>query len=143
MWQRLRWWRMADEMAADFATKYPAQSDAEFLAECGLADAPVAALAVRRSVATYGMVAPDHIRSGHGCPGALMELSGWDSLDFLEWVFELERELGPGARVERSWFDGLSSPVTVRDLAWAVHRRWPPGQPQDTEPGATPRGGST
>lgn len=133
MWQRLRWWRMADELAADFDAEHPPQSDAHFLAECGLADAPAAALAVRRSVASYGMVAADHIRPGHGYPGALEELSGWESLDFLQWVFELERELG-GARVERWWFDGLPSPFTVRDLAWAVHRHWPPGRLPVAEP---------
>src|SRR5437879_4562457 len=98
MWQRLRWWRMADEMAADFARLHPPQSDAEFLAECGLAAAPAAALAVRRSVASYGMVAADHIRPDHTYPGALEELSGWESLDFVAWIMELERELG-GVRV--------------------------------------------
>ncbi len=71
MWKRLRWWRTADEMAADFASQHLAQSEDEFVAECGLADAPVVALAVRRAVAAYGMVAADHIRAGHGYPGAL------------------------------------------------------------------------
>lgn len=121
---RLRWWRMADEMAADFARQHPPQSDAEFLAECGLpVNASATALAVRRSVASYGMVAAEHIRSGDSYPGTLESLSGWDSLDFLGWVIELERELG-GARVELSWFDGLPSPFAVRDLAVAVHARW-------------------
>src|SRR5690606_40144572 len=117
---------MADEMAADFARKHPAQSDAEFVAECGLAHNQAAALAVRRSVASYGLVAADHIRPDHDYPGALLELSGWDSLDFLAWIIELEREMGPGTRVERSWFHRLPSPFTVRDLAWAVHAHWQP-----------------
>ncbi len=56
-WRR---WRTPREIAADFAKDRNEQSDQEFLAGCGLPDTREAmriALAVRRSVASYGMVA--------------------------------------------------------------------------------------
>ena len=58
---RWRWWRTADEMAADFAGTREAMTDEQFIATCELPNDPLAretAIAVRRSVAAYGMVEP-------------------------------------------------------------------------------------
>jgi hypothetical protein len=120
----LRWWQTADEMAVLFAQRFPAQTDADFLAECKLGDnrgAVRIALAVRRSVARYGMVSPEHIRAGHSYPGELESLSGWDSLDFLAWLFELERELDQ--KINFEFVRHLRFPFTVRDLAQTVYAR--------------------
>ncbi len=118
---KLRWWRNATEMAEDFARRGPPQSDADFLAECGLPDNPGVvrlALAVRRSVSSYGAVAPEFIRASHLYPDDLAQLSGWDCLDFVGWVLKLEQELA--ARVDGSWLGSLPIPFSVRDLVWAV-----------------------
>ena len=131
---RWRWWRTAEEMATNFAKRHPPQSDAEFLKECGLPDDPSAeqvALAVRRSVASYGMVGAAHIRADHRMPGELEELSGWDSLDFVAWVIELERELGD-VRIERVSFDRIPTPFSVRDLTRVVYEWCQRGRTQES-----------
>jgi hypothetical protein len=118
---KLRWWKTADEMAAEFAATREPQSDAEFLSACALpAGATAAALAVRRSVAKYGMIDPAYIRATDRYPQELMALSGWDSIDFLEWVMTLEDELAE--RVRSEWFDALPESFFVRDLAECVYR---------------------
>ena len=91
-----RWWRTADEMAASLAADRTPEPDEQFVAACDPPDTPEAirvALAVRRSVANYGMIEPKFIRAADSYPDELVELSGWDSVDFLPWIFELEREL--------------------------------------------------
>jgi hypothetical protein len=118
----LRWWRTAEEMAAEFARQFPEHSDAEFLADCGLPnepDAQRAALAVRRSVAAYGAVPPNNIYASHSYPRELPALSGWDSLDFVGWILELEEELG--IPVNEAWFKKLPTEFSVRDLAHTVY----------------------
>jgi hypothetical protein len=123
----LRWWRTADEMASDFARQFPARSDAEFLADCALPNDPNAeraALAVRRSVAIYGAVPPVHIYANHSYPGELESLSGWDSIDFVGWILELERELG--VDVDAKWFEKLPATFSVRDLAQIVYAQLGP-----------------
>jgi acyl carrier protein len=118
-----RWWRTADEMAADFAADRMPEPDEQFIAACDLPDTPDAvrvALAVRRSVANYGMIASEFIRATDGYPEELVELSGWDSIDFLAWVFELERELGMS--VSREAFKDIRQPFTVKDLVLATYR---------------------
>ena len=119
----MRWWKTAEEMAIAFATKYPPQSDEEFLEECGSGDDPLAAriaLAVRRSVAECGMIDPTHIRASHRYPGELEDLSGWGSPDFLDWVFRLEKDLG-GGNFYPAVFESLPMPFSVRDLTAAAH----------------------
>src|SRR3954454_17356062 len=115
---KLRWWRTADEMAADFARTRSPQADADFLAECELpddAEANRSAIAVRRSVAKYGMIDPTFIRATDRYPEELMALSGWDSIDCRGGVIELDDDLGEPVRSE--WFDGLPESFSVRDLA--------------------------
>ncbi len=56
---KLRWWKTAQERAAEFDAIRPRQSDNAFLASCALPSTAYArrvALAVRRSVATYGIL---------------------------------------------------------------------------------------
>lgn len=118
---KLRWWRTADEMASDFAKRFPAKSDDEFLAELGVPRDPQfdrAALAVRYSVAKYGAVETAHIYPDHAYPGELESLSGWDSLDFIGWALELELELG--TKVQSDWFKPMPSRFSVRDLVVMV-----------------------
>ncbi len=93
---RWRWWPTANEQAAVFAKSRKPVSDQDFLTDCGLSDDSNAwhvALAVRRSVASYGMVDSAYILAADRYPGELEALSGWDSLDFLGWILELENEL--------------------------------------------------
>lgn len=119
---KLRWWKTADEMATAFEEKFPAQWDDVFLSECGLdhsAEAIRVGLAVRRSVAEYGMVSAVHIYADHSLPGELQHISGWDSVDFVSWIILLEEELGEP--VDSRWFDQLRIPYTVRDFAQAVY----------------------
>ena len=102
-----RWWRTADEKAADFAKDRERQTDEQFFSECGLPDTAQTvriALAVRRSVASVGAVEPEYIRTNDRYPEELAALSGWDSLDFLDWVFQLERELGNEVHPTKAYF---------------------------------------
>ena len=122
----MKWrpWRTAQEKADEFAADRGLQSDEQFLTACGLPGTPEAtriALAVRRSVASYGIVAAEYIRAEDRYPDELSDLSGWDSIDFLAWLFELERELG-GEKISRKAFDGLRYTFSVKDLVLAVYR---------------------
>ncbi len=119
------WWKTAAEMAEDFARKREPYPDDDFVRDCELPDTPEAqrvCLAVRRSVASYGMVDPLFIRASDRFPEDLRELSGWDSIDLLAWVFELERELGKKPIVTRAVLDDIGVTFTVRDLVWEVYR---------------------
>ena len=118
-----RWWRNAQEQAEDFSKNRGEQADEQFITACGLPDTPEAtriALAVRRSVARYGMVDAKYIRVEDRYPDDLSTLSGWDSIDFLAWVFELERELG-GEKIPKRAFDRIRQPFAVKDLILAVY----------------------
>jgi acyl carrier protein len=87
-----------------------AQTDAAFVAECRLPDAPFAAtlaLAVRREVARRAGVAPGAVHAADRLPEEWGDLFGRDSLDAAEFVMELEEESG----------------VTIRDWAVVVFAR--------------------
>jgi hypothetical protein len=121
MW---RWWKTADEKASAFAATRASQTDEEFVRDCGLADdaeAAALALAVRRSVARYGMVDSKAIRASDRYPEELSALSNWDSLEMLGWFFELEKQLGRKVRGREAFGD--SNPrqgFSVRDLVRAL-----------------------
>jgi acyl carrier protein len=120
---RWRWWRTAAEMAADFTATRESQSDQNFIAACGLPDDGIAwetAIAVRRSVAAYGMVSREYIAISDRYPDELINLSGWDSLDFLAWILELEKELDEPVPPEA--YAEIRTPFTVNDLVWAIYR---------------------
>jgi acyl carrier protein len=121
---KLRWWKTADEMAEAFiATRQP-QSDEAFVASCNLpptAYARKVALAVRNSVASYGMVDTQFIRADDSYPKELSLLSGWDSIDFVGWILELERELGMIVP-DKTWdpITHFGMQFSVRDLIQAI-----------------------
>jgi acyl carrier protein len=118
-----RWGKTADQMATDFAQSRSPQSDAEFLQECNLPDnaqANHAALAVRRSIASYAMIDSAFIRAADRYPHELTKLSGWDSIDFVEWLLKLEIQLDKPINTE--WFADLPQTYCVRDLAARVYQ---------------------
>lgn len=117
-----RWWRNADEMAAEFAAKRKPLGDEQFVSACRLPSNPLAtrvALAVRRSVATYGMIGPEYIYAEDVYPDQLIELSGWDSIDFLSWVLELEKELE--VAIPDHIFQDIDLAFSVQELAQRVY----------------------
>ena len=112
-----RWWRKADELAADFTRNRTRLSDMDFVSACHIGDDSAickVAIAVRRSVANYGMVDADFIYPSDRYPGQLNALSGWDSLDLFGWLLELEQELGEP--VSNSMFRNLKRSFSVADL---------------------------
>src|SRR3712207_8437464 len=58
------------------------------------ADAARVALAVRHAVANVGLVDPLFIRADDRAEGELAVLPLWDSMDWVEFVMELEAQLG-------------------------------------------------
>jgi acyl carrier protein len=118
-----RWWRTAQEKASTFAATRSAQSDGEFLRDCGLSnddESASAALAVRRSVAKYGMVDAQAIRAADRYPEELIALSGWDSIDLLAWVFELDAQLGVRVPYEQLFREFDVRAFQIRDLVKIV-----------------------
>lgn len=93
--------RRAKKAAAEWAHR-SCLSDAEFLAEC---DVPakefdqLVALAARREIASLATVPAETIRPEHLIQGDLGNLPFWDSLDWLGFVLEVERESGYEVRV--------------------------------------------
>jgi hypothetical protein len=119
---KLRWWKTAQEQAAEFEATRPAQSDEAFLAECALPPTDYArrvALAARRSVASYGMCDSQYIRPGDRYPEQLGMLSGWDSIDFLGFTLELDKELK--LLVPNAAWKSLKGPgFSVRELIQVI-----------------------
>src|SRR5206468_3996789 len=73
------------------------EPDERFVAECGPptdAEAARVAVAVRRAVANIGSVDPAFIRAADLYPDQLGVLPLWDSMDWLAFFMELEKELG-------------------------------------------------
>ena len=92
----LRPFKSPRQKAADFQRGRTHQSDAEFLAGCGIpagTEAASAALSARRVVATLGRIEPEWIHCEDRWPDDLALLTFWDSLDFLEITLRLEKEL--------------------------------------------------
>lgn len=93
---KIRWWRTTTKMAEEFAKTRTPQSDDEFFHGCDLPDDDLArqsALAVRRTTAAYGGIAPEFIRPTDRYPEELTNLTGWDRIDFVDWLAELEELL--------------------------------------------------
>jgi acyl carrier protein len=118
-----RWWRTADEMAADFKANRLPEGDDKFFSDCGLPNSPLArhvSIAVRRSIAAYGMVESNYIFASDKYPDQLVELSGWDSVDFVGWTLELEQELG--VQVPEDMFYGIvTRTFSVAELAGVAY----------------------
>lgn len=125
MWPRRRTAEKAEETLAEFLAGRCPQADEQFIAECELPATPEAeriARAVRRSFTGGGRVDCRFIRASDRYPEELSALPGWDSLDVVEWVFELERELGCTVPCEVVFRDVGSTRFTVRELVDAVYR---------------------
>lgn len=117
----------------DFREGRTRQSDSDFLADCGLTlgtEAAEVALVVRRAVAGVGLINPLFIRADDSYPGTLEVLPLWDSMDWLAFVLEVERELGQSLPYGSSDLASKSGPVTVRDLVARVRQLL--GRPQNT-----------
>jgi acyl carrier protein len=87
----------AHRKAAAFRERYLPQSDEQFVLGCGLAPGSgeaSRALAIRRAMGTCGSIEPELIHHDHRWPEDLGTLGFWDSIDYLGFVLEVERELG-------------------------------------------------
>jgi len=88
--------RTGTNKVAEFTEGRRPQADGEFLAACDLpADSRATryALAVRKVFAEEGSVDPQFILAADRFPEELGVLPFWDSIDMLDLVFRLEKEL--------------------------------------------------
>ena len=93
--------RRARERAATWAAR-PFLADEQFLARCEVPDDPfaiVAALSARRAVAALATVPPATIHPDDSFSQDLSKLPYWDSLDWLGFVLEVEKQSGYSLRV--------------------------------------------
>lgn len=100
-------------------------SDTDFVTACDLPDDPIAAhvaLAVRRDVANVGLVDSQFIRPEDDYPGSLEALPLWDSMDWLEFVLELEEELGIAIPDEVANEVSTTQRVTTKQMASVLYR---------------------
>ena len=96
------------------------QTDDEFWLQCGLPDTPRAkqiALAVRRAVANVGLVDSQFIQPEDRHPGTLEVLPIWDSMDWVAFQMELERELAEPVDDDVLNMVSKGRSVTVREMA--------------------------
>jgi hypothetical protein len=104
------------------AGRHP-QSDAEFVARCGFEPGSTkAALAVvvRRVIGDCGSVGPAYVRDGDRWPEDLGRLDFWDSIDFLHFVFSVERATGIRFRRDEDIQDFFYSGFSVSELVRRV-----------------------
>jgi hypothetical protein len=102
--------------------------DAEFVKACEIPDEPLmamVALAARRVIAELGTVPPETIRPDDSFAHDLVQLPYWDSLDWLDFIFQVERECR--SRIPRLVFDevvrsveGRPADLRVRHVVRAV-----------------------
>src|SRR3954468_13622083 len=86
--------RKLRDAAAAWAARTP-MPDAEFLRACEVPDEPFAAraaLAARRAIASLATVPAETIRPDDSFVHDLRKLPFWDSLDWLSFVFEVEKQ---------------------------------------------------
>jgi hypothetical protein len=113
----VRFWgsKSPEEKASDFAKNHERMTGEDFFEECELPESPEArriAFAVRRSVALHGCVDADFIYLADRDPEGLIGLEGWDSLDFVGSMIQLEIELGE--MVDGRILYNLPASVSVR-----------------------------
>ena len=135
----LRVFKTAHAKVHDFRTGRARQPDDGFLRDCGIepgTETARVAVAVRRAVAEVGLVDPLFVRAEDSYPGTLEVLPLWDSMDWLAFLFELERELGQKVRWESAGRPAMSCPITVGDMVARVRELL--AQPEAAEPGAAP-----
>lgn len=128
------------QKVAAFCKDRVPQSDEQFICECGLPDDPEAArigMAIRRAVANVGVVDHRFIRADDSYPDTLGVLPLWDSMDWLQFALEVEKELGdwidldewdrvirsPDYGDQRTWWQRTTrpDPIFVKQLAWAAY----------------------
>jgi acyl carrier protein len=98
--------RRATRLAACRWRKRPPMGNDEFLAACNITDEPLrieVALAARRVIGELATVPAETIRPDDSFAHDLVQLPYWDSLDWLDFVFLVEREIR--LKVSRSLFD--------------------------------------
>jgi hypothetical protein len=87
--------RRATRLAASRWRDRTPVSDHEFLRGCEIPDEPLmieVALAARRVIAELGTVPPETIRPNDTFTHDLVQLPFWDSLDWMDFIFRVERE---------------------------------------------------
>jgi acyl carrier protein len=92
----LKLFQTAHAKVERFRSNRTRQVDEDFLAECEIipgSDRARIALGVRRCVADAGLIDSAFIRPTDRFPDDLGVLPLWDSMDFLDLVIRLEREL--------------------------------------------------
>ena len=105
--------------AARFKEGRRPQTDDEFVARCGFepdGTAAVLVLAVRRVIGECGSVDPAYIRDDDLWPEDLGKLDFWDSIDFLHFVFSVERATGIKFRRDEDMQDFFDSGFSVSEL---------------------------
>ena len=125
---RPRFLRGSHAKVARFKKGRARQSDDDFLRDLGVGDdaeAREVALAVRRAVASVGVVDPLYIRADDRERDELSALPLWDSMDWVELLMELEDELGlsiPDNEAEQIKVSDFSVRSCVRDTLGVVRR---------------------
>src|SRR5947209_2219558 len=113
-----------DRKVAAFCEGRSGQPDDEFIAGCGLPPEPEAArvaLAVRRAVAVIGSVDPRFIRADDVYPDQLGVLPLWDSMDWMAFTWELEKQLGTRLRLVDQGMQLAANRVSVQQMAANVY----------------------
>jgi hypothetical protein len=108
---------------ADFRKGRSRQPDNEFLADCGVepeTETDRIALAVRRAVASIGLVDPLFVRAWDSYPGTLELLPLWDSMDWFALQMEIEHELGQRVPGDADRSTPNNGPLTVRKMVLCV-----------------------
>ena len=105
----------------DFRKDRKRQSDDDFLNACRIQDEKerIIAVAVRRAIANVGMIDSQFIYADDRWPEEIGILPLWDSMDSLEFIMELERELG--IDIIEGDFQWNYAHFVVKDLVKQIH----------------------
>ena len=107
----------------------PPMSDADFLCACEVADEPfdrMVATAARQAIASLGTVPAETILPEQVILGDLSNLPFWDSIDWLSYMFEVEKQAKYEIKVPANVIRGAVlaaggyAQVSVRDLIRAT-----------------------
>ncbi|MBI5383884.1 MAG: hypothetical protein HZA90_04275 [Verrucomicrobia bacterium] len=115
--------KTAHHKVDDFRQGRIRQADEEFLQDCQICSGTEAArigLAVRRAVGGVGLVDPLFVRADDSYPGTLERLPLWDSMDWVAFEMEVERELGEPLPSGEHVPTPSAQRMTVRDLVERV-----------------------
>jgi acyl carrier protein len=122
----LQSFRTTNQKIALFCKGRSKQPDDQFIAECGLPPGPEAAriaMAVRRAVADIGSIDPEFILAADAYPDQLGVLPLWDSMDWLAFIWALEKQLGTRLSEEEASAQIINlERVSVKEWAAAVYQ---------------------